>query len=125
VTEATWSRSGGGDCIRLTGLSAGADVRVFPGTAVAAGSLPPMAGRLERDGADLCFVPRFAFLDGTSYTVTVEGRRAAVLVRPRPERPAATEVTGIRPTAAQVPVNLRPEDQSRPARPVTIVFRPG
>jgi hypothetical protein len=74
VTEAIWSRGRGGDCIRLTGLPAGADVRVFPGTAVKAGSLPPMAGRLERDGADLCFVPRFAFLDGMSYTVTVEGR---------------------------------------------------
>jgi hypothetical protein len=106
VTEATWSRRGGGDCIRLTGLPAGADVRVFPGTAAAADSLPPMAGRLERDGADLCFVPRFAFLAGTSYTVTVDGTSAAVLVRPRPGRPAATEVTGIRPTAAEVPVNL-------------------
>lgn len=105
MTEATWSRSGGGDCIRLTGLPAGADVRVFPGTAVT-GSLPPMAGRLERDGTDLCFVPRFAFLDGTSYTVMVEGANAAVLVRARPERPATTEVTGIRPTAAEVPVNL-------------------
>jgi len=106
VTEAIWSRVGGGDCIRLTGLPAGADVRVFPGTAVAAVGLPPMAGRLERDGADLCFVPRFAFLDGMSYTVTVEGASAAVLVRPRPERPATTEVTGIRPTADEVPVNL-------------------
>ena len=65
-----------------------------------------MAGRLERDGADLCFVPRFAFVDGMSYTVTVEGTSAAVLVRPRPERPATTEVTGIRPTADEVPVNL-------------------
>jgi len=106
VTEATWSRGGDGDCIRLTGLPAGADVRVFPGTAAAAGSLPPMAGRLERDGADLCFVPRFAFLDGRSYTVTVDGTSAAVLVRPPPERAATTEVTGIRPTAAEVPVNL-------------------
>jgi hypothetical protein len=106
VTEATWSPSGDGDCIRLTGLPAGADVRVFPGTAATPGSLPPMAGRLERDGADLCFVPRFAFLDGTSYTVTVDGTSAAVLVRPRPGRPAATEVTEIRPTAAEVPVNL-------------------
>jgi hypothetical protein len=106
VTEARWSRGEGGDCIRLTGLPAGADVRVFPGTAVKAGGLPPMAGRLERDGADLCFVPRFAFLDGMSYTVTVEGTSAAVLVRPRADRPAVTEVTGIRPTADQVPVNL-------------------
>ena len=92
MTEASWSRSGGGDCIRLTGLPAGADVRVYPGTAVlpetagAPDGLPPMAGRLVHDGADLCFVPRFAFLDGTAYTVTVEGTTAAVLVRERPDQ---------------------------------------
>jgi hypothetical protein len=104
VTKAIWSRDG--DCIRLTGLPAVADVRVFPAMGVEVGSLPPMAGRLERDGDDLCFVPRFAFLDGMSYIVTVDGTSAAVLARPRPERPTATEVTGIRPTAAEVPVNL-------------------
>jgi hypothetical protein len=65
-----------------------------------------MAGRLVRDGADLCFVPRFTFLDGTTYTVTVEGATAAVLVRARPGRPVTTEMTGIRPTAAEVPSNL-------------------
>ena len=50
-----------------------------------------MAGRLVRDGDDLCFVPRFAFLDGTTYTVTVDGgdRRRSWFVpgpsgRPRP-----------------------------------------
>jgi hypothetical protein len=112
VTEASWSRSGGADCIRLAGLPATADVRVFPGAAVspetagAQGGLPAAAGRLVRDGADLCFVPRFAFLDGRTYTVTVEGTTAAVLVRARPERPAVTRVTGIRPTAAEVPVNV-------------------
>jgi len=118
VTGAAWSRSGGSECIRLTGVPAGAGVRVFPGTVfpgtvspgtgtgAAAGGWPPMAGRLERDGPDLCFVPRFAFLDGTSYTVMVEGAPAAVLVRARPERPAVTEVAGILPTAAEVPVNL-------------------
>lgn len=106
MTEASWSRTGGGDCIRLTGLPAGADVRVFPGTAAASDGLPPMAGQLVSDGAALCFVPRFAFLDGTTYTVTVDGTSAAALVRPRPGRPATTKVTGIRPTAAEVPVNL-------------------
>jgi len=65
-----------------------------------------MAGRLVRDGTDVCFVPRFAFLDGTSYTVTVDGAGAAVLRRARPARQAATRVTGIHPTAAQVPRNL-------------------
>jgi hypothetical protein len=106
VTEASWSRSGREDCIRLTGLPAGAAVHVFPGTAAAPGGLPPTSGRLVRDGTDLCFVPRFAFLDGTAYTVTVEGTTAAILVRARPDRLATTEVAGIRPTAAEVPSNL-------------------
>ena len=73
MTEVSWSRRGGADCIRLTGLPAGADVQVRPGTAAAPDGRPPMAGRLVRDGGDLCFVPRFAFLDGTAYTVTVDG----------------------------------------------------
>jgi hypothetical protein len=103
---ASWSRHSGADCIRLTGLPAAADVRVFPGTAGAPGGLPSTAGRLVRDGADLCFVPRFAFLAGTAYTVTVDGTTADVLVRARPDGLAATEVTGIRPTAAAVPLNL-------------------
>ena len=106
MTEVSWSRSGGADCIRLTGLRGGADVQIRPGTAAAAGGRPPMAGRLVRDGAGLCFVPRFAFLDGTAYTVTVDGVAAAVLIRTRPDRPATTEVTAIRPTAAEVPCNL-------------------
>jgi hypothetical protein len=106
VTEVSWSRSGGGDCIRLTGLPAGADVQVRPGTAVAASGLPPMAGQLVPDGADWCFVPRFAFIHSTAYTVIVQGATAAVLVRARPDRPATTEVAGIRPTAAEVPCNL-------------------
>jgi hypothetical protein len=106
VTEVSWSLSGGADCIRLTGLPADADVQVRPGTAVARGGLPPMAGRLVHDGASLCFVPRFAFLDGTAYTVTVDGGTAAVLIRARPDRPATTEVMAVYPTAAEVPCNL-------------------
>lgn len=104
MTEVSWSRSGGADCIRLTGLPAGARPQVRPGTA--AGGLPPMAGRLVSDGAGVCFVPRFAFLDGTAYTVTVEGAVAATLVRARPGREATTEVAGILPTSAEVPRNL-------------------
>jgi hypothetical protein len=104
VTEVSWSRSGGADCIRLTGLPAGARLEVRPATAI--GGLPSMAGRLVRDGAGLCFIPRFAFLDGTAYTVTVEGAVAATLVRPWPDRMATTEVAGICPTSAEVPRNL-------------------
>jgi hypothetical protein len=106
VTEVSWSRTGGADCIRLTGLPAGAALQVHPGAAIAGNGLSSMAGRLVRDGADLCFVPRFAFLDGTAYTVTVDGSIAATLVRAWPDRVATTEVAGIRPTSAEVPRNL-------------------
>ena len=66
MTEATWSRGGGGDCIRLTGLPAGARVRVFPGWAVSpetaggAGGLPSTAGRLVRDGEEYLLVANSA-----------------------------------------------------------------
>jgi hypothetical protein len=106
VTEVSWSRSGGADCIRLTDLPARAEVQVRPDTAIAAGGMPPMAGRLVRDGADLHFVPRFPFIDGTTYTVTVDGTIAATLVRIRPDRAATTGVAGIWPTSAEVPRNL-------------------
>ena len=104
MTEVSWSRSGDADCVRLAGVSADALVQVRPGVAI--GGLPPMAGRLVRDGADLCFLPRFAFLDGTSYTITVDGAVAATLVRARPDRAATTEVVRISPTSAEVPRNL-------------------
>jgi hypothetical protein len=81
-------------------------VHVRPHTAVVVGELPPMAGRLVPDGDDVCFVPRFAFVEGTAYTVVVEGVEAAVLLRPRPDREATTEVLDIRPTATEVPRNL-------------------
>lgn len=102
----SWSHCGGADCIRIRGLDCGADVQVRPGAAVVVGQLPPMAGRLVPDGGDACFVPRFGFVDGTAYAVAVGGVATAVLVRPRPDRPARTEVLGIYPTAAAVPRNL-------------------
>jgi hypothetical protein len=128
-----WSQCGGADCVRLSGLAAGLDglaaglgglaaelgglapgpdlaaglgVEVRPELDVVAGGFPAMAGRLVRDGDDVCFVPRFPFVDGTSYTITVGGTTAAVLTRPRPQPPATTEVLAIYPTAAEVPRNL-------------------
>jgi len=65
-----------------------------------------MAGRLVSDGQDMCFVPRFPFIGGTAYAVVIGGVTAAVLVHPRTEHPATTEVIDIRPSAAQVPRNL-------------------
>jgi hypothetical protein len=106
VADVSWSRYGDDDCLRLGGVAPEASVRVRAGTAVVVGELPPMAGRLVRDGNDTCFVPRFAFVDGTTYTVLVEGVAAAVLVRPRIDGAASTEVIDIRPTATEVPRNL-------------------
>jgi hypothetical protein len=101
-----WSQCGAADCIRLSGLAPGLGVEVRPQLEVAAGGFPAMAGRLVRDGDDVCFVPRFPFVDGTSYTIAVGGATAAVLTRPRPQQPASTEVLAIYPSAAEVPRNL-------------------
>ncbi|HWD23944.1 MAG TPA: hypothetical protein VG368_00625, partial [Acidimicrobiales bacterium] len=79
---------------------------VRPKAAVVIGELPPMAGKLVREGDELCFVPRFAFVEGTTYAVVVEGVTAALLLRPRPRRPATTEVLEIYPTTTEVPCNL-------------------
>jgi hypothetical protein len=107
----SWSRLGDADCLRLGGLAAGADVQVRPaGAAMTAGlapaGLPAMAGRLVADGADVCFVPRFGFVDGTAYAVAVDGAAAGVLARPRRDRPATARVLAIHPAADEVPRNL-------------------
>jgi hypothetical protein len=106
VTTVSWSSCGGEDCLRVGAVAPGSDVHVRPRTAVVVGEIPSMAGRLVRDGDDVCFVPRFSFVDGTTYTVAVEGVTTAVLVRPRPEHPATTEVADIHPRATAVPRNL-------------------
>ena len=108
MTDVSWSECGGEDCLRLVGVDPDARVHVHAG---AAGSHAwptggGMAGRLVRDGADVCFMPRFAFVDGTSYAVLVDGVEKATLVRPRPDRVATAEVVEIRPTATEVPRNL-------------------
>ena len=119
MTDVRWSSYGGADCIRLAGVAgpavaagAGAvevrpvvDTRHASGVA-AVGGLPATAGRLVRDGADVCFVPRFTFVSGTSYAVAVGGVTIAVLHRPGPDQVATTRVLLISPTAPQVPRNL-------------------
>jgi hypothetical protein len=69
-------------------------------------SLPAMAGSILRDGDDLCFVPRYGFVDGAAYAVAVDGTQVALKSRPHPTLAATTGVAGIWPTAAQVPLNL-------------------
>jgi hypothetical protein len=67
-----------------------------------------MAGTFSMDGAILRFRPRFAFAAGTNYawiTRQPPARPAIVIPRPALSRAAATRVTGIYPTAAELPVN--------------------
>ena len=106
TTSVTWSWSAGVACIRLSGVPPEAEVQVRPRTAPLAGEFPPMAGHLIRHGLDVSFVPRYPFVDGTPYTVSVAGATAAVLVRPSSERTATTTVRTIRPTIGVVPRNL-------------------
>src|SRR5580692_1587551 len=117
MAEVSWSLCGVADCVRLSGMAGETAVHVRPvpaapdrtaavGAGVEAARLPPMAGQLVRDGGDLCFVPRFPFVAGTAYAVSVGGADAAVLVRPEPTPTATTEVLGIWPTSAEVPRNL-------------------
>ena len=106
MTEVLWSRWQGEDCIRVGGVAPGTDVRVLPVGATVIGRLPAMAGRTVLDGRDACFVPRFAFVDGTAYSVSVDGVTRATLRRPRRPRSATTEVLAIYPSAQEVPRNL-------------------
>jgi len=65
-----------------------------------------MAGRVVVEGDDLCFVPRFAFVEGTAYSAVVDGTTSARLVRPRIPREPTAEVVAIRPDVEEVPRNL-------------------
>jgi hypothetical protein len=106
MADVSWSRFRDEDCVRVRGAAPDARIRVRAGSAKVVGELPPMAGRVVHDGDDLCFVPRFPFVGGTTYTVAVDGAAAATLVRPRVDSPPGTEVVAIHPTATRVPRNL-------------------
>jgi hypothetical protein len=86
-------------------LAAGVDLR----------SLQPLAGRFAAEGYALCFLPRFPFVEGTSYTLlydpapdeaSADGRELwSILRTPRNEAPA-THVVAIYPSGGGIPVNL-------------------
>jgi hypothetical protein len=128
-----WSDHEGRDCLRirgwtraelreLGGLAAaelGERLAVFPSELVEAGAhlraLQPLAGRIEIDEEAVRFTPRFPFLDGTSYSLTVdsvsEERRVGnleVWTIQRQARAGAptTDVVAVYPSAHELPVNL-------------------
>jgi hypothetical protein len=104
--SASWSHCGNESCIRLRGVTPGEAVEVRPGTGDVVVRRPPMAGHLTVDADDVCFVPRFAFMDGVSYVVSIDGITVAVLLRPEHHVRPTTEVVSVHPQAPTVPRNL-------------------
>ncbi len=127
--ELAWSEHEGRGCLRIRGwtkaelgeLAAaelGRRLAVLPSEVVEAGaSLPvvqPTAGRFEIDQDAICFVPRFTFLDGMSYSLLVDsgpGERRVdspevwTIQRPSPDNMPVTGVVAIYPSTDELPVN--------------------
>lgn len=106
MVEVCWSSLDGQDCIRLKGPVAPESVAVRPTMVDAEPGVGPMAGSVVSDGEDLCFVPRFALLGDTSYSVYVDDVETARLHRRGPTGQPTTDVLEIHPTAGEVPRNL-------------------
>jgi hypothetical protein len=103
---------------RLPAAKIGQRLAVLPSelTEARANSRPiqSIAGCFEIEQDAICFVPRFPFLDGMSYSLLVhpvpEGRRVDsievwTIQRPALERTPTTEVVAIYPSADELPVN--------------------
>jgi hypothetical protein len=139
-----WSHHDGVDCLLLVGLAGGsANLRalterelarrlpVYPSElvrgddehpgAVATGAVPQIGGRYVVGSDGVFFVPRYAFLDGTSYTLLVhrsiadsaapthhfdlEDYEQLAIERELPAGDATTRVIEIFPTAREIPRN--------------------
>jgi hypothetical protein len=124
--KAVWSNIGGADCIRIRGALAleglsdaelAGLVRVYPREQVTT-TLPAqaIAGASVHDGDDVCFVPRFPFVDGVEYAALIHRPGASAfdledfdsltLTRARSDAAPTTRVLGIYPSAGEVPRNL-------------------
>ena len=129
--ELAWSEHQGHECIRvqgwtetelheLTGLAPsvlGRRLVFLPSEFIERGThiyaLQPLPGSFKTDGNAICFIPRFPFLDGTSYSLVVgsvtEERDGTseiwAIKRPPRAGEATTDVLGIYPSAHELPVN--------------------
>src|SRR5262245_1236368 len=117
-----WSERWGAPCLRIEGSSAsefralgdladlGRRIAVLPAELLeartAVDNLQTMPGRFEIDGDVLCFIPRFPFVDGATYTLLVDDREVCTIRRPVADDEPVTRVVGIYPSAPVVPVNL-------------------
>ena len=132
-----WGSLQGRVCLQLTGLRVEDLAQVADRPAELARRLPvypagvvtgwrageplpqPMAGRYVVDGGAVCFLPRFTFLHGHSYTLLVhhsmvggsaggfdlDDFEAHTIGRPAHRSEPTTHVVEIRPTAAEIPRN--------------------
>ncbi len=130
-----WAENRGRTCLRvrgwteaefraLDGPDAGDPSRrlaLLPSAVLAAGgdyrAVPPVAGKFTLERDSVCFVPRFPFVDGVSYSLFIDSGfidSGAGIANPevwairRPSAPLApaAEVVAIYPTATELPVNL-------------------
>ena len=112
-TRAEFRKLGGLDATQL-----GQRLAVLPSELVEAGvnlrATQPLAGGFEIDQGAVCFVPRFPFLDGLSYSLLVDSvleESAAgslevwAIQRPAPEATPTTDVAAVYPSTGELPVN--------------------
>ena len=118
-----WSDHKGHNCIRIRGWTQ-VELRVLggrpaaelnrrlaflPSEMVEAGvnvrALQPLAGHFEIDEDEICFIPRFPFLDGTSYSLLVDNLEVWTIQRPAQAGAPTTSVVAIYPSADELPVN--------------------
>ena len=130
--ELAWSEREGHSWLRVSGWTAaefrelggldaaklGRWLAVLPSELVEAGvnlrAIQPLAGRFEIDQDAICFVPRFPFLDGLSYSLlvdsvleerSVDSLEVWTIQRPAPEGTPTTDVVAIYPSTDELPVN--------------------
>ena len=130
--ELAWSEHQGHECIRvqgwtetelheLTGLATsglGQRLVVLPSEFIESGThiyaLQPLPGSFKTDGTAICFIPRFPFLDGTSYSLVVgsvteerDPGTSEIWTIKRPPRAgeATTDVVAVYPSVGKLPVN--------------------
>jgi hypothetical protein len=107
--ELSWSERGGQACLRISGVPAGASMALVSSNLIGAvAGLPgyqPLAGRLERDGRDAVFVPRFPFIEQMRYSLLVDGVETTSILRAGPPGSASVRALEIYPSADELPIN--------------------
>ena len=130
--ELAWSEHQRRSCLRIRGWTeqelqqlgtlAAADLNrrlaVLPSEVVEAGAnlraIQPIAGSFAFDRDAICFLPRFPFLDGVSYSLLVhpapengivDGPEVWTIQRPAPPGTPTTEILAIYPSVEELPVN--------------------